>query len=131
MRATFGKESFKESCNTYQHLQVPLNYSNPDTGSAAVAVILYPSNVTSTDPGYRGPLLLNPGGPGGSGVDFLRYMDPRLREGLFGTSFDLISFDPRGTPYLCTISLRCMLTRVKELDARPRPLASTNLTAKP
>ncbi|KIY71878.1 alpha/beta-hydrolase [Cylindrobasidium torrendii FP15055 ss-10] len=76
---------------------VPLNYSNPETGSIAVAAILYPSNITSTDPEYRGPLLLNPGGPGGSGVDFLLYMDPRLREGLFGTSFDIISFDPRGT----------------------------------
>jgi pimeloyl-ACP methyl ester carboxylesterase len=41
-----------------------------------------------------GSVLLNPGGPGGSGLGFLPYIAPRL-EGLMAR-FDLVTFDPRG-----------------------------------
>ncbi|KIY61220.1 alpha/beta-hydrolase [Cylindrobasidium torrendii FP15055 ss-10] len=77
-------------------LSVPFNYSSPDDGTAAIAVIRLPSNVSSTDEGYRGPVLLNPGGPSGSGVEFLLALKPRMIESLFGSSYDLVSFDPRG-----------------------------------
>ena len=40
-------------------------------------------------------ILLNPGGPGGSGVDFL-IADGALLSRVIGTSYDLVAFDPRG-----------------------------------
>lgn len=83
-------------------LMVPLDYTHPNGRKISISVIRKP--VTS---GPRiGSLLLNPGGPGVSGVTFLReaaasYTSPNRR-------FDLVSFDPRGvgasTPVTCVDS---------------------------
>ena len=79
-------------------LSVPLNYSAPDQGSAAIAVIRVPSPVADTD-AYRGPILYNPGGPGGSGVTELVAGGGAAYLDLFGEEFDLVSFDPRGVNF--------------------------------
>ena len=50
-------------------LEVPLDHSNPSSNRIPIALI----RQRATDPSRRiGSLVLNPGGPGGSGVDFLR-----------------------------------------------------------
>lgn len=79
-------------------LSVPLNYSAPDQGNAAIAVIRVPSPVADTD-AYRGPILYNPGGPGGSGVTELVAGGGAAYLDLFGEEFDLVSFDPRGVNF--------------------------------
>jgi pimeloyl-ACP methyl ester carboxylesterase len=78
------------SCAT---LTVPLDHANPARGSLEVAVV----RVRATDPGHRiGSLVLNPGGPGVSGVDFMPSWATSLPDELLAR-FDLISFDPRGS----------------------------------
>ena len=75
-------------------LAVPVDYDKPRGESVGVAVI----RAKATDPGRRiGVLFANPGGPGGSGVDFILtgLQVPgvlRLRE-----RFDIVSFDVRGS----------------------------------
>ncbi|KAJ6480976.1 TAP-like protein-domain-containing protein [Mycena sanguinolenta] len=76
-------------------LKVPLDYSRPDDASAAIALIRTPSAVPHDSPSYRGPVLVNPGGPGGSGVDFVASAGPLLST-IIGPEFDIIGFDPRG-----------------------------------
>jgi len=72
-------------------LQVPLDYSQPDGRQISLALIRKPV----TDASRRiGSLLLNPGGPGGSGVTFLREFANLLKN--LNTRFDLVSWDPRG-----------------------------------
>ena len=72
-------------------LQVPLDYSRPEVRQISLALI----RKRVTDPSRRiGSLLLNPGGPGGSGVQFLRGFAPYLTN--LNTRFDLVSWDPRG-----------------------------------
>ncbi|KAL8934988.1 MAG: hypothetical protein Q9216_005637 [Gyalolechia sp. 2 TL-2023] len=44
---------------------------------------------------YLGPLFVNPGGPGGSGTDFLFQSAANLVEQV-GKGYDIVSWDPRG-----------------------------------
>jgi pimeloyl-ACP methyl ester carboxylesterase len=68
-------------------LTVPLDYANPTGEQIDLAV------VRRTATGDRvGSLVVNPGGPGASGVDYVRRgAVDSMRE-----SFDVVSWDPRG-----------------------------------
>ncbi|KAL0576742.1 hypothetical protein V5O48_005232 [Marasmius crinis-equi] len=74
-------------------LQVPLNYSEPEGEFATLALVRLPANVSVDSPDYRGPILFNPGGPGGSGVDQI-VGDGPVYHTLF-PQFDILGFDPR------------------------------------
>jgi pimeloyl-ACP methyl ester carboxylesterase len=70
-------------------VRVPLDYDDLAGRQIDIAVARRPA----PDGGRRlGSLLVNPGGPGGSGIDFL------ASSGLLGLTdrFDLVSWDPRG-----------------------------------
>ncbi len=72
-------------------VQVPLDYAHPDSGSIGIAV----SRKPATDPAHRiGSVLTNPGGPGASGIEFLRGEASAMTN--LNTRFDLVGFDPRG-----------------------------------
>jgi pimeloyl-ACP methyl ester carboxylesterase len=79
---------------------VPVDYDQPATGTMDVAVIRRPAG----DPSGRiGTLLMNPGGPGASGVRRVRRgftLSPEV-----AARFDIVGFDPRGvgdsTPVRC------------------------------
>uniref|UniRef100_A0A0W0G9H3 Uncharacterized protein n=1 Tax=Moniliophthora roreri TaxID=221103 RepID=A0A0W0G9H3_MONRR len=75
--------------------QVPLNYADPEGQSAAIALVRMKANVSADSTDYLGPILFNPGGPGGSGVDYIVSLGTKLRE-ILGPQFDLVGFDPRG-----------------------------------
>ncbi|KAF7355564.1 Abhydrolase-4 domain-containing protein [Mycena sanguinolenta] len=76
-------------------LKVPLDYTHPDGASAAIAMIRTHSAVPHDSPSYRGPVLINPGGPGESGVDTVAKAGPLL-SAIVGPEFDIVGFDPRG-----------------------------------
>ncbi|HET6509281.1 MAG TPA: alpha/beta hydrolase [Baekduia sp.] len=72
---------------------VPLDYTKPNKGTYQVALIKKPA----TGPGTRlGSLFTNPGGPGASGVDFVRGTADSLYATL-NAQYDIVGFDPRGT----------------------------------
>src|SRR6266576_6793769 len=72
-------------------LHVPLDYSRLEGRQISLALIRKPV----TDPSRRiGSLLMNPGGPGGSGVRFLRGFISYLKN--LNARFDVVSWDPRG-----------------------------------
>jgi pimeloyl-ACP methyl ester carboxylesterase len=81
---------------------VPLDYDRPKGRQITVALARLPA----ADPSRKiGSLFLNPGGPGGSGVDFLLGAGPFLYSDEVRARFDLVGFDPRGiirsTPLQC------------------------------
>jgi pimeloyl-ACP methyl ester carboxylesterase len=71
-------------------LAVPVDYSKPNSGAATMALIRFPATGAKI-----GSLIINPGGPGESGVQAAASMadslPPQIRE-----RFDLVGFDPRG-----------------------------------
>jgi pimeloyl-ACP methyl ester carboxylesterase len=73
-------------------LTVPLDYANPSGPTIQLAV----SRVrhTSPDAQYQGVMLVNPGGPGGSGLE-LSTLGQSVPSGA-GKDYDWIGFDPRG-----------------------------------
>ncbi|KAL7904056.1 TAP-like domain-containing protein [Trichoderma velutinum] len=81
-------------------LEVPLDWLNEtDTRVATIAMIKLPAVVPDDDPTFGGAIFTNPGGPGGSGTEFLlrfgRYLQytvdkPGRRH------YEIVSFDPRG-----------------------------------
>ncbi|KAF7308918.1 Abhydrolase-4 domain-containing protein [Mycena kentingensis (nom. inval.)] len=73
-------------------LEVPLDYENPDKTTATIPIV----RLRHTSETYRGPILVNPGGPGLSGVDMVLQMGDLLAQ-VVGPEFDLVGFDPRGT----------------------------------
>lgn len=60
-----------------------------------IALIMIPGNHTGCEEYSTSPLLLNPGGPGGSGVDFALGIGPQIQS-IVGADQDVIGFDPRG-----------------------------------
>ena len=71
-------------------LAVPLDRAHPAKGTINLALARRPAS------GERiGVLFTNPGGPGGSGVDFLRAADDEFPREI-RDAFDLVSWDPRG-----------------------------------
>lgn len=76
-------------------LAVPLDYSDPHGPQAAVALVKKPSKIPLGHDGYRGPVLFNPGGPGGSGVDMVKGRGEQFAK-IIGDDYDIIGFDPRG-----------------------------------
>ncbi|KAF9069707.1 TAP-like protein-domain-containing protein [Rhodocollybia butyracea] len=75
---------------------VPLNYSDDQEGSAAIAMLRLRSNFTGSD--YLGPIFYNPGGPGVSGVDDLVGGTGAFLAGIT-PQFDIVTFDPRGVDH--------------------------------
>ena len=75
---------------------VPLDYNEPDTTALTLSLAMKPATASKR----RGALFLNPGGPGGSGVEMVQGFDHQGLEG-----YDLVGWDPRGvgesTPVQC------------------------------
>ncbi|KAH8883242.1 hypothetical protein GQ53DRAFT_627118, partial [Thozetella sp. PMI_491] len=82
-------------------LQVPMDWHDRENGkTVAIAIITLPAVVDVDDPAYGGPIFSNPGGPGGSGVMFVRKHGRRLQHAVDGKKrYDIVSFDPRGVQF--------------------------------
>jgi pimeloyl-ACP methyl ester carboxylesterase len=80
------------------NVSVPQNWHQPSNGKTmSIAMIRIRSNTQSN---RIGSLLVNPGGPGGSGIDTAVYLSFGAAFGGLPTQvtdqFDIIGFDPRG-----------------------------------
>ena len=72
-------------------VSVPLNYAQPSGKKISIALVrVHDTTVTPI-----GSLLVNPGGPGASGIETALGLTPSLDNTLL-KHFDLIGFDPRG-----------------------------------
>lgn len=105
----YGQQLGWESCDAYAttgasvsllknrpqfectRLEVPLDYAKPDGKTAKIALLRQAAS------GERiGSLLINPGGPGASGLTAAANLASAVRSSPVGERFDLVGFDPRG-----------------------------------
>ncbi|MFD9438638.1 alpha/beta hydrolase [Streptomyces sp. NPDC060006] len=93
-----AKPAWKK-CGTRKHptlqcasLKVPLDHANPMGRRITLALSRVPHTSKKT---YQGPLLVNPGGPGGSGLTLAGFVAASLPKKV-AAQYDVIGFDPRG-----------------------------------
>ncbi|WP_084830307.1 alpha/beta hydrolase [Demequina rhizosphaerae] len=92
--ALLGQPEVSYECAT---VPVPLDYDRPNGPTIQLSLVRLPASGPEAE--RIGSLFVNPGGPGGSGVDFAVFfgpfagleLDPGVRAG-----FDIIGMDPRG-----------------------------------
>ena len=76
-------------CTTYQ---VPIDYNNFDAGNFSLQVLVHPASGAATK---LGDLFVNPGGPGGSGVEYA-YNADNIVSKVIEDNYDIVGIDPRG-----------------------------------
>ncbi|WP_018654619.1 alpha/beta hydrolase [Actinomadura flavalba] len=108
-------------------VEVPLDYARPGGDAIDIALIRLPASDSSR---RIGSLFTNPGGPGGSGVQFVRQAARAFGADL-RRRFDIIGFDPRGVGQSSPV--RCLTGRQFDTffgtDASPDDQAEINAFA--
>lgn len=95
--------------NKCAKLKVPIDYSKPDGDTVELSVL----KVEAKSPAKRrGSLVVNPGGPGGSGVEFAEAADYIVTKPV-RAAYDIVGFDPRGVG--ASSPVKCLNDR--ELDS--------------
>ena len=102
---------------------VPLDYSQPDGQTIEIAMKKH----LATGSVRQGTLFMNPGGPGGSGVDNVGAMATTTFAGV-QKAYDIIGFDPRGvgasTAITCSTDAEAKaMEGVSPVDAAGAPVA--------
>lgn len=117
---------FHPCYDTFQcaRLTLPLDWlaaNGTDDRTVAIAIIKLPAVVPHDDPSHGGTIFTQPGGPGGSGVNYLLSRHSRLRDLVDipdRKHYDLLAFDPRGvvhsTPHIACFTGLAAHMRAKE-----------------
>lgn len=121
-------EAFGASGLDCTRVEVPLDYAKPDGKIARLALLRSPAEA----PAERvGSLLVNPGGPGASGMSTAAALSGSIAGTELGRRFDLIGFDPRGIG-ASEPQVRCRTTEEQDeerldldLDTSPAGVAQT------
>ncbi|MCI9889066.1 alpha/beta fold hydrolase [Micrococcales bacterium 31B] len=74
-------------------IKVPLNYADPNGDTIDLAIVAV---VAGKGEKAQGSVVLNPGGPGGSGVDLVEQSVDFVTSDALRENFNIVSFDPRG-----------------------------------
>ncbi|MFZ3453292.1 alpha/beta hydrolase [Arthrobacter sp. 7Tela_A1] len=103
LESYYSQEVVWESCEDSflcASVEVPLDYANPGDSSIELEVILAEAGGTA-----EGTILINPGGPGGSGYDTVLESLEGVTTSRLRDDYNVLGFDPRGvgrsTPVDC------------------------------
>ncbi|MFE6861599.1 alpha/beta hydrolase [Nocardia sp. NPDC057668] len=104
-------------------VEVPLDYNEPHGRRAHIALLRLPAAVEA-----EGSLLTDPGGPGGSGTDFVASTAALWQASPVHERFDVIGFDPRGAGS-STPALDCYTDAEYDAGTGPRFGAVYDITS--
>lgn len=106
-RSGFGNKNLQCA-----RLTVPLDYSKPDGDTITTSVL----RQKASDSASRvGALLVNPGGPGASGMELAANLASHVSSTELGRRFDLVGFDPRGVG-ASEPQVHCLTDRERDAD---------------
>jgi pimeloyl-ACP methyl ester carboxylesterase len=120
-----AKSAFRSKTLHCARLTVPLDYAKPDADTITLGLL------RSKASGQRiGSLVVNPGGPGASGMEAAAGLSSRGGE--LGQRFDFVGFDPRGVG-ASEPQVRCLTDAERdadrlddaEVDGSPQGVAKT------
>jgi hypothetical protein len=86
--------------NLFSLPRVPLDYGDASKGMISLQMARIPASQQPS----RGGIFLNPGGPGGSGTNFVQSIGQDFAE-KWGKDWDFISWDPRTVKFSSAIIL--------------------------
>ncbi|KAF8745373.1 alpha beta-hydrolase, partial [Rhizoctonia solani] len=93
--STISWSACPDSSNTQCAIfEVPMDYTNPENGKT-VSIFMRKYAATAPEDQRLGSILVNPGGPGGSGTASVAVQGEDLSTMVDGR-YDIIGFDPRG-----------------------------------
>ena len=81
--------------------KAPLDWKDPSKGDVTLALVMHPASDASK---RLGSLLVNPGGPGASGYDFVKDSLSFAVSDKLQAQYDVVGFDPRGVGRSSAIS---------------------------
>src|SRR3954453_4763688 len=116
-QAAIGGSKAKRMAFSCGKLAVPLDYAKP-AGTSIQLFVLKVHLKSQAAMDRLGSLLVNPGGPGGSGVNLAAGLVNALSDTIFD-HFDLVGFDPRGVGL--SQPLQCIPDREKDRLAAADP----------
>ncbi|CAE6460935.1 unnamed protein product [Rhizoctonia solani] len=104
--------------------EVPMDYTNPDNGKT-VSIFMRKYAATAPEDQRLGSILVNPGGPGGSGTASIAIQGEDMSITVDGR-YDIIGFDPRGVnltgpPTACHDTEYKFAQRVYQLNMQGAP----------
>jgi pimeloyl-ACP methyl ester carboxylesterase len=88
-------------------IEVPMDYAKPDGERIRIAAIR-----SSAGNDSKGSILLNPGGPGGSGYDTVKDSLAYMTTEELRRNYDIVGFDPRGVKRSAPV--KCMSDKEKD-----------------
>lgn len=113
------------SCSTsYEctEVEVPLDYAHPGKDSIELSVVKLEAGGES-----QGTLLVNPGGPGASGVDLVMNAGSLMFSDDLRQGYDLLGFDPRGVSRSAPVTCRSDAERDAARTRDPDPTTDAGL----
>ncbi|KAH8677716.1 Alpha/Beta hydrolase protein [Xylariales sp. PMI_506] len=75
-------------------IDLPMDWLDPSDEERVILAVIRAPAKSRTD--YKGPVFINPGGPGGSGVAWFEEGIAEYFQAIIGDNHDIISWDPRG-----------------------------------
>lgn len=96
-------------------LQVPVDYAKPNGQTIKIKVLKRGATGKKI-----GSLVVNPGGPGGSGVDYANAADLIVGEPV-RRAYDIVGFDPRGVQRSAPVTCLSNAAMDKNLGGDPTP----------
>jgi pimeloyl-ACP methyl ester carboxylesterase len=106
------------------HLLVPVDYADPEGPTARIAV----SRVPARSGPATGSVVLNPGGPGISGISFSAVMTGVWSQSPITEQYDLVGFDPRGVG-VSTPSVECYDDAERDASVLPGNVIGDGIAA--